>query len=151
MDQVIDSLYKIVTNRFLLVPLGAMLFAQFLKFVYYGIKDRTMDFAILFSTGRMPSSHSAFVCCLTTLLGIHIGFDSAIFATALVFSFIIMYDATGIRHQAGKQAQLLNQIVDEIFHKQPVNTGHLKEFLGHTPFEVYVGGIVGVIIAIIFH
>ena len=145
-----DCCRQILTNKYLIVPVCSMLFAQVLKVVYYSARGGKFDFMVFFSTGRMPSSHSSFVCSLATLVGFSSGFGSPLFAVVAVFSFITMYDAAGVRLQAGKQAQLLNQILDSLVEKHPVKAVHMKELLGHTPFEVYVGGVIGIIVGIIF-
>lgn len=150
MQYFFDCCYQVLTNRYLVVPVCAMFFAQLLKVVYYSARGKKFDFMVFFSSGRMPSSHSAFVCSLATLVGLRSGFDSPLFAVVTVFSFITMYDAAGVRLQAGKQAQLLNKILDSLVEKHPVKAAHLKEFLGHTPFEVYVGAVIGIIIGILF-
>ena len=151
MDYSISIFLKIITNRFLLVPVGAMLAAQCCKIVYYSIRGHRFSLMdALFSSGRMPSSHSAFVCSLATVIGFNAGFDSALFAFASIFAFVTMYDAAGVRLQAGRQAQLLNVIVERIKDKHSITPIKLKEFIGHKPMEVYAGAILGVIIGIIF-
>ena len=98
----------------------------------------------------MPSSHSALVAALATGVGQTIGWESTEFAIATIFAGIVMYDAAGVRQAAGKQARLLNQIVDELFQEQEFNEDRLKELLGHTPFQVIVGFILGVAISLVF-
>ena len=98
----------------------------------------------------MPSSHSAIVMTITVMLGKQLGFDSSIFAVSLIFSLVVMYDAAGVRRAAGKQAKLLNKIVDT-----PGLTGievqeKLVEVLGHTPIQVFVGAFLGIIVGAIF-
>ncbi len=95
----------------------------------------------------MPSSHSALVTALTTGLGIQEGFDSAIFALAVVFSLVVMYDAAGVRRAAGKQARVLNAIIEDLNRRQ-LHPERLRELLGHTPFEVLVGALLGIIVAV---
>ena len=97
----------------------------------------------------MPSSHSAVVTSLSTMIGKEYGIDSAIFAISLIFAFVVMYDAAGVRRAAGKQAKILNKIVDT-----PGLTGvevseRLVEVLGHTPIQVLVGAIIGIVVVII--
>ena len=98
----------------------------------------------------MPSSHSAVVVALTTMIGKDVGIQSPLFGVSLIFSFVVMYDAAGIRRAAGKQAKLLNKIVET-----PGLTGvqvseKLVEVLGHTPFQVLVGALIGLIVGLIF-
>jgi len=150
MQSFLASIINIATNRFLLIPIGAMLAAQVIKFFYYSLRDRRIDFTMIYSTGRMPSSHSAFVSSIVTLVGLHDGFGSILFAVSMVFALIVMYDATGIRRAAGKQAEVLNRIIDEMKAKKFVQ-GRLKEFLGHTPVEVHAGALIGILIAVLFY
>jgi uncharacterized protein len=135
----------IVYNRVLLVSLSATLIAQMLKLVAELIKNRKLNFRVLVTTGGMPSSHSALVAALATGVGQTAGWDSIEFAIALIFAFIVMYDAAGVRQAAGKQARVLNQIVDELFQENPeLSQDRLKELLGHTPIQVLVGFALGI-------
>jgi acid phosphatase family membrane protein YuiD len=97
----------------------------------------------------MPSSHSAFTSSLAVAIGIEAGFDSALFALALGFALVVMYDAAGIRRAAGKQAAVLNHIVDELFHSGRIRENRLRELLGHTPVEVLAGAALGVAVSVI--
>ncbi|MBW4551534.1 MAG: divergent PAP2 family protein [Aphanocapsa sp. GSE-SYN-MK-11-07L] len=135
----------IIYNRVLLVSLSATLIAQLLKLVAELIKNRKFDFRVLVTTGGMPSSHSALVAALATGVGQTAGWSSIEFAIALIFAFIVMYDAAGVRQAAGKQARVLNQIVDELFQENPeLSQDRLKELLGHTPIQVLVGSALGI-------
>lgn len=127
-------------------------FAQVIKFCIFTIKTKKMNFKIFTTTGGMPSSHSAGVMGLSTSVGLIGGFDSLLFAIALGFSLVTMYDAAGVRRAAGKTAACLNRMMDD-FYKHDVQAigGKLKELLGHTPFEVIMGAIFGVVFAIYFH
>ena len=109
------------------------------------IKDHKFDFKRILGAGGMPSSHSAVVCSLAVLIGKDYGFSSATFALALIFAAVVMYDACGVRRAAGKQAKLLNKIIST-----PGLTGvqvqeRLVEVLGHTPVQVVVGALIGII------
>lgn len=135
----------IIYNRVLLVSLSATLIAQLLKLVAELIKNRKLDFRVLVTTGGMPSSHSALVAALASGVGQTAGWSSVEFAIALIFAFIVMYDAAGVRQAAGKQARVLNQIVDELFQENPeLSQDRLKELLGHTPIQVLVGSALGI-------
>lgn len=127
-------------------------FAQVIKFCIFTIKTKKMNFKIFTTTGGMPSSHSAGVMGLSTSVGLIAGFDSLLFAIALGFSLVTMYDAAGVRRAAGKTAACLNRMMDD-FYKHDVQAigGKLKELLGHTPFEVIMGAIFGIVFAIYFH
>lgn len=125
----------------------AMLIAQFLKL--FTIKPFSLS--RLVSTGGMPSSHACFVSSLTTMIGLNHGFNSDIFAVVLVFSLIIMYDATGVRRAVGKQAVVLNQLITHLSNNENLEVIYeeLKELIGHTPVEVIVGAFLGITIAIL--
>ena len=101
-------------------------------------------------TGGMPSSHAASVAALTTLVGIASGFGSLLFGVMLYFSLIVMYDAAGLRRAAGRQAVILNRLIEEHFRSER-QTHRLMELLGHTPLEVFVGAILGVGSALIWY
>ncbi len=124
--------------------------AQVLKIVLTW--EKKFDFKRIVGSGGMPSSHAAFVMALTMGVGFTEGFSSAMFAVSAVLSFIVMYDAAGVRRSAGQQAAILNKLVESIIADDRPKTGkRLKELLGHTPIEVIAGAILGIIIAIIRH
>ena len=102
-------------------------------------------------TGGMPSSHAASVAALSTSLGIQEGFRSPLFAASLYFSLVVMYDAAGLRRAAGRQAMVLNRLIDEHFKHPEIGAQKLMELLGHTPLEVLVGAVLGVLSAIFWH
>lgn len=99
----------------------------------------------------MPSSHSASVSALSTSVGIQQGFNSVLFGATLYFSLVVMYDAAGLRRAAGRQAVILNRLIDEHFRHPERDTHRLMELLGHTPLEVLVGAVVGVLAALLWH
>lgn len=153
---------NIFFNFPLVAALTAIFFAQFIKVPIHYIAFRKVDWSLLTSTGGMPSSHSAGVVALVVATAIETGIDSPIFAVATMFAIITMFDATGVRRQAGEHAVVLNQLVTEFNllvvqlknwqnqeeqHKQR----HLKELLGHKPIEVFFGIITGVIVAVILY
>ncbi|HCB11231.1 MAG TPA: hypothetical protein DEO94_03640 [Cyanobacteria bacterium UBA11991] len=126
--------------------------AQIIKFIVFTVKSRRINFKIFTTTGGMPSTHSAGVMGMSTLVGILEGYDSIIFAVSLGFSLVIMYDAAGLRRAAGKTAACVNKIMEEIYnHDLKAVGGKLKELLGHTPLEVYVGAAYGILFAYAFH
>ena len=126
--------------------------AQVLKLIGYVIKHKKFNFKILTTTGGMPSSHSAGVIGLATTAGLIEGFTSVTFAIALGYSLVVMYDAAGVRRSAGKIAAVLNRIKEDIYSHKPELIGDkLKELLGHTPFEVFVGAILGAFVAYFNH
>ncbi len=140
----------ILGNHVLLVAIGACLLAQGLKVVTGLAIEGKVNYRTLFSTGGMPSAHSALVAALATGVGQTMGWASTEFAIACLFAVIVMYDAAGVRQAVGKQAKVINQIIDEVFqeHKQ-FNEERLKELLGHTPFQVLAGLSLGIAIAVL--
>jgi acid phosphatase family membrane protein YuiD len=121
---------------------------------YKGLSDyqrtRHWNLRRFVETGGMPSSHAASVSTLSTMVGLHEGFRSSMFGVTLFFSLIVMYDAAGLRRAAGRHAEVLNRLIDEHF-KNPEEGAHkLMELLGHTPFEVLVGALLGVSSAILW-
>ena len=147
-----DNLRHIVDNQVLVVALLACVIAQSLKVVVELARSQTLNLRVLVESGGMPSSHSALVTALATGIGQVVGWDSIEFAMATIFAVIVMYDAAGVRQAAGKHAQVINQIVAEFFQEgHPFGDAKLKELLGHTPLQVVMGGIVGVIIAFVAH
>jgi hypothetical protein len=127
----------------------ANVMAQAIKTAIVAIQRRKFNFAIFFSTGGMPSSHSSTVVALAASVGLVEGFDSPAFAVAAGFASIVMYDAAGVRRAASRQAVLLNQIVQNLFQNHPeLNKGKLKELLGHTPTEVVAGAALGVAVSV---
>jgi len=138
----------ILNNSVLLVAVISCLIAQASKLVIELIKNRKVDMRSLVTTGGMPSAHSALVTSLATGIGQTSGWASSEFAIATIFAIIVMYDAAGVRQAAGKQARILNQMIDELFHeKHEFNENRLKELLGHTPFQVLVGSALGITIS----
>lgn len=133
----------------LISPLVAWFVAQTLKFLLTGIKLRTVDFSKFISPGGMPSSHSALVSSLSTKVGLVEGFNSTLFAICVVFSLIVMYDAAGVRQAAGKQAKILNRLVEDFYKNHTISEKRLKELLGHTPLEVFAGMFLGIVTAIL--
>lgn len=139
---------------------SAIIFAQFIKVPIRLIIEKKLSFRIAFSTGGMPSSHSAAVTALTTAIGIVEGITSSIFALSCVFSVITMYDASGVRRQAGEHAVILNQITRDFQNfleeakdwnkkKDKEKREDLKELLGHEPIEVFFGALTGIAVAFI--
>ncbi len=126
--------------------------AQVIKVILVLLIEKKLDFRRLIGSGGMPSSHSSFVVSLATSVGLVEGFSSSIFALSVVFALVVMYDAAGVRRAAGKQAKILNKMVEEWGKEEFYETGKkLKELLGHTPFEVFLGAILGIVIAMIRH
>lgn len=137
----------IFSNQALIAAVTASLIAQILKVIIDYLKNRTWSFILFFRAGGMPSSHSAVVAAGAQSLGLNFGFNSPEFAVATILAIIVIYDATGIRRQAGKHAVVLNQIMQELAAGRPLKQEQLREILGHTPFEAFVGTLIGILIA----
>jgi acid phosphatase family membrane protein YuiD len=145
-----QNIETILDNRVLIVSVLACLIAQGLKFFIELIRNGKVSIRYLVTTGGMPSAHSALVGALATGVGMTTGWSSPDFAIASLFAVIVMYDAAGVRQAAGKQARILNQLVDEFFQEgHQFNEERLKELLGHTPFQVVVGLALGIAISLL--
>ena len=135
--------------KFLLVPVITLLICQTLKFTIESIISKELVWGRLFNgTGGMPSSHTSFSASLTTMIGLNLGFDSPLFAIALIFTLIVSYDAMGLRMESGLQAEAINKLLDETFKNEGIK--RLKEKLGHKPEEVLAGMILGIASALFF-
>lgn len=138
-----------IQYKYLIIPVATWFCIQLFKVIWDLVTTKKFNFKRIMGAGGMPSSHSAVVMALTTMVGKEYGIDSPIFAISLVFSAVVMYDAAGVRRAAGKQAKLLNKIAET-----PGLTGiqmqeKLVEVLGHTPIQVFVGAAIGVIVGLI--
>lgn len=140
-----EAISQIFSNKVFVISVFACFLAQFIK-IFTG-KDKFIQLSRIFTSGGMPSSHSSFVTSLSTLVGIEKGFSSIEFAIVAVFSLIIMYDASGVRRAVGKQAIILNQMVEDLQTKKHFEHKKLKELVGHTPIEVLFGAILGILVA----
>lgn len=135
--------------RYLLAPIIAWAIAQVAKVTLSSVRQRRLNLRVLAETGGMPSSHTAIVMGLTTAVGKYAGLSSAAFAIALIFTFVVMYDATGLRRAAGRQAAVLNRLVEDLVHMRGVQEVRLRELLGHTPTEVLVGALIGLVVGLV--
>ena len=133
----------------MLPPLIAWSLAQAIKVIYMSWRQRRLNLRVLAETGGMPSSHTAIVMGLTTALGRIHGLSSPVFAIALIFSFVVMYDAAGVRRAAGRQAAILNRLVEDLVSMRGTREERLLELLGHTPLEVLVGAGLGIAVGLI--
>ncbi len=138
-------------NKILISAISAWFVAQVLKVLIGVFREKRFNFKWFIRSGGMPSSHVALSMSLTTSMGLYYGFDSGLFAMALGFAVITMFDAQGIRRHSGRQATILNRILDDIYENKGLQEARLKELLGHTPIEVYAGGFLGIIIAALFY
>jgi len=141
--------------EYIVTPIATLVLCQWVKFIIESVKARRVKWGRLFNgTGGMPSSHTAFSVSVATIVGLGAGFLTPVFAVAMVFTGITMYDSTGLRRDAGKQAATINQLVDQIFESREASQEgfqHLKEELGHRPLEVVVGLLIGIASAFFFH
>ena len=135
---------ELLANRVLMVPGAAWLVAQILKVLVSLFTEHRINLRLLVSAGGMPSSHSTLVAGLATAVAIQHGVSSSLFAIVFVFAIIVMYDAAGVRRAVGIQAQLLNQMIEELFAGHPISETHLRELIGHTPIQVFVGAALGI-------
>ncbi len=138
---------KIFFNKFFFVAFIAWLIAQVAKVILTLIIEKELNLYRLVGSGGMPSSHSSFVMGLTASLGLEYGWESPYFAMALVFSLVVMYDASGVRRAVGKQAIILNTMIADVYKHRHIEQEKLKELVGHTPYEVIVGAVLGIVVA----
>ena len=145
-----NDLIMFATNKYIYVPLILWFGIQLFKLLYDLYTTKKFNFKRIMGAGGMPSSHSAVVTSLATLIGKYNGVDSPIFALALIVAFVVMYDACGVRRAAGKQAKVLNEIVNTPGLSNVQVQEKLQESLGHTPTQVFVGFLIGLIAGLIF-
>jgi acid phosphatase family membrane protein YuiD len=143
----LGEIMGLFNNHILRVSILAWFIAQVLKVIITLLKEKRMDFTRFIGSGGMPSSHSAFVVSLATSVGLKHGWDSTYFAISAVFTLIVMYDAAGVRRATGKQAVVLNKIINEIHQYKEIKQERLKELIGHTPIEVFTGALLGALIS----
>ena len=149
METTKDLFLEFVRNKVFFVTLYTWLITQTIKVIIGVIREKKFNFRWFVGTGGMPSSHAATVSALVTCVGLSVGFDSAMFVVALIFSIIVIFDAQGVRRATGKQAEILNKMLDDIYWKKHIQEDRLKELLGHTPIEVLAGVVSGITIALL--
>ncbi|HOU43970.1 MAG TPA: divergent PAP2 family protein [Anaerolineaceae bacterium] len=140
---------ELVQNQVLIAALLGWFIAQTLKLPIHYFRYKRWSWALWFSAGGMPSSHSSLITATTLACGLYEGFDSPVFALAFAVSMVILYDAAGVRRQAGIHAQRINALIEEFFSGHPISQERLKEVLGHTPREVLAGMGLGIAIAVV--
>jgi acid phosphatase family membrane protein YuiD len=143
-------IHSLLENKILIVTFFGWFIAQAIKVIFGIIKEKRFDFRWFIGTGGMPSSHASGVTALATTTALNLGFDSPAFAIALIFAIVTMFDAQGVRRSTGKQAGILNKIMDDIYWRGKVEEERLIELIGHTPIQVIIGAIIGFFVAIIF-
>jgi acid phosphatase family membrane protein YuiD len=133
-----------VTNKVLIISASAWVIAQILKVLVILMQEKKIVWSYFITSGGMPSSHTAVVCALATSIALTFGTGSVYFAISVVLAAIVMYDAAGVRQSVGKQSAMINRILKG----SKLNIEQeLREFIGHTPFQVFMGAVVGVLIA----
>ncbi len=137
----------LLANEIFVCAFVAWFIAQALKVLLTLLKERRFDANRMFGSGGMPSSHTSSVMGLSTAVGITQGWDSPIYAVSLIFAVIVMYDASNVRRNVGKQATLLNNIIEDLYKHHHVEQERLIELVGHTPIEVFAGAILGIVVA----
>ena len=145
-----NDLLGFVQNKYIYVPFFLWFGIQLFKLIYDLVTTKKFNFKRIMGAGGMPSSHSAVVTGLATLVGKYEGVNTPIFAISLILAFVVMYDACGVRRAAGKQATLLNKLIETPGLSGVQVSEKLVEVLGHTPTQVIVGAIIGIIVGFIF-
>lgn len=136
-------------NPVMLSAITAWLLAQIIKVLGEYITQRHWNWVLLFRAGGMPSSHSAMVSAAALSVGLYVGFDQPVFAIASILAIIVIYDATGIRRETGRQAVLINTMIQDLAKGKLAQVDRLKEVLGHTPGEAVLGTFLGIVIALV--
>lgn len=145
-----NNFYGFIQNKYIYVPILLWFFIQLYKVIYDLITTKKFNFKRIVGAGGMPSSHSAVVVSMATMIGRSSGINSSLFALSAIFAFVVMYDACGVRREAGKQAHILNEIVNTPGLSQVEVNEKLVELVGHTPKQVIVGALIGLIVGLIF-
>lgn len=141
------NLSALLQNKALIAALSAWVLAQVIKIPLDYLRSHHWNWALLLTTGGMPSSHSALMTATTFAIGLYHGFDHPAFALGVAITMIVTYDAAGVRQQAGIHAQRINLLFDELLRGHPINEKDLREVIGHTPLEVAGGILLGLVVA----
>ena len=145
-----NNIQLFFTNKYIYIQFLLWLGIQAFKVIWDLVETKKFNFKRIMGAGGMPSSHSAVVTSIATLIGKSEGVDSPIFALSVVFAMVVMYDAAGVRRAAGKQASVLNKIVQTPGLSNIEVHEKLLEALGHTPLQVFVGALIGIVAGLIF-
>ncbi len=142
---------ELLRNEILICALVAWFVAQVLKVFIHGLVNRKIDWRRMFGMGGMPSSHTAFLVSLTTMIAMREGLGSTAFAIAVAVTMVVIYDAMGVRYQTGKQSHVINRILRRMLVEgQPLEEHDLKELMGHTPTEVFFGAVIGLVVPLFY-
>lgn len=144
-----SALIEFSKNYVVYAVLLAWLFAQILKVLLGIVREKRFNFMWFVGTGGMPSSHAAGVSALATSIGLYAGFNTPVFAMSLLFTIVVLFDAQGVRRASGKQAEILNKILDDIYWRKKIQEDRLKELLGHTPIEILAGVAIGIFMSLL--
>jgi len=139
------------SNKILMITFAAWAIAQGVKVFLGVIREKRFDFKWFIGTGGMPSSHAAGATALATTCGLQEGLDSIAFALAAVFALVTMFDAQGVRRSAGQQAAILNQLLEDMYWKGKIEGERLLELIGHSPLQVIIGGLLGVLLSLVLY
>ncbi len=142
-------LVELLQNHVLWTTIAAWALAQLVKPPLEYFHTRRWSWGLWFSSGGMPSSHSALVCSAMLAVGLFHGFDTPVFALAVAITMVVVYDAAGVRREAGRHAERINILIEELFSGQPISEKQLKEVIGHTPVEVIAGVLLGFATALV--
>lgn len=142
---------SVIHNQALIAALTAWALAQVAKLPIEYALTRRWNWSLLLRAGGMPSSHSALVTGAAHGIGLTVGFDGPLFALAVIVAMVVIYDATGIRRQAGRHAEIINAIVRDLVEGHPLRQEQLREVLGHSPLEALVGALLGIVVAQLLH
>lgn len=137
---------ELSANHIFMASFVSWLVAQVAKLFTNCYRKGRWELKVMFDSGGMPSSHTSLVFSLTTAIALQYGLSSPLFPLSLAFSLIVAYDAAGVRRHAGKQAEVLNRILADVFHGSPISDTKLKEVLGHSPLQVTCGAVVGILV-----
>jgi acid phosphatase family membrane protein YuiD len=147
-----EFMFALLKNFTLVAVVISWFLSQAIKVIIYRFTEGKFNFWHFFEAGGMPSAHSASVTSLTLGIALTHGWSSPLFTISIVFALIVMYDATGVRRAAGKQAEILNKIVDDIYANGKIRIEKLKEILGHDPIEVFAGaGLATVVTLLVYY
>ncbi|MBE0696197.1 MAG: divergent PAP2 family protein [Anaerolineaceae bacterium] len=138
-------------NPVLFIGIFAWALAQFIKVPIFYIMYKRLHWGLWFSSGGMPSSHSALVTSVMLAIGLFEGFNTSLFAISFTLAMIVVYDAAGVRREAGRHAEKINILINELFSGHPISEKQLKEVIGHTPAQVIAGVVLGLSSAFIFY
>lgn len=146
-----SALWQFVHNEIIIATFLGWFTAQIIKVIAGVVREKRFNFKWFIGTGGMPSSHVAGVTALATSVGLYEGVSTALFAVTTMFTIVVIFDAQGVRRATGKQAEILNTIMDDIYWKKRIQEDKLKELIGHTPIQVLAGIFIGLVVAFVLY